>query len=147
LIFKMRSIQANLCRSTSRWLAWIGHGVERFRINCEGFIGFLCRVVVVVVFERQVGEQLLRFDQFGIELDGLLSVLDRFAAESVGRYQARPRYAGRVFIVDGERFLKSLSASALLKRSRKKRPQRFAVFGVLGIVASLQPRLNCSLAS
>ena len=48
-------------------LPWSEFGVHR-----EGLFGFLGGLGIVVVFEREARQQLLRFHQFGIALQRLL---------------------------------------------------------------------------
>ena len=50
-------------------------------------VGLFGGALFVVVFEREIGQQLVRFGKFRIELGGALGELDGLAAETLGGHQ------------------------------------------------------------
>ena len=75
---------------------------------CERRVGLLDRFGRVGVLQREVGQQLVGFDQLRIELERLVGVLARLAVEAVGARRARGRDRRRRSSVALQRFVEQL---------------------------------------
>ena len=75
-----------------------------FRIDGESLLSFLGGFGVVVVFQRQTGEQFLRFEQLGVPFECLLRQFFGVAGELVGGNQGQAKLGVGVVGFDLEGF-------------------------------------------
>ncbi len=101
------------------------HGVQRFAGDRQRLVGLLGGGVFVVVFEREIGELLVRFVKLRIEIGGLLRGFHGVLAETLGLHLRDAEVSLRVLVVDLEGLFETdRCASSALKRSMNKWPQR-----------------------
>ena len=85
-----------------------GHGVQCLGRHFESLVGLLDRLLLVVIFERELGKQLLGFDHFRGELQRALGEFHGLLFESIrGQKGCCIRGAG-MLLVNRKRFLEKL---------------------------------------
>ena len=96
-----------------------GVGVDR-----EGLLGLFGGLGVVVVFERETGQQFLGFDQLGIGFERFSGEIGGRAFEVSAATSARPSRAPAWSFFNARASSNSACASSGWARSRNRRPQR-----------------------
>ena len=66
------------------------HRIERIALERDGLVGFGRGQFAIVVGERKIGQQLVRFGQLRIELDGFRRILGSLAVEVLGGNGGEP---------------------------------------------------------
>src|ERR1035438_3622046 len=107
-------------------------------VDGERFLGFGGSFGMVVVFEREAGEELLGFEKLGIGFDGLTGQLFGAALILIGGQNSEAEQGAGVVLVNLEDFLEEVGsdaqfvAAAMVHEHAAPEDFVFQVFGVLG---------------
>jgi len=82
-----------------------GHRIERIRGEAQRCTGLLGGLLHIRVFQRQIGQQFVRFYQVRIELQRLTQIDRRFVVEASRAHQRQSQVRLRVFRVALQGFL------------------------------------------
>src|ERR1017187_7536709 len=81
-------------------------------VDGERFVGFGGSFGIVVVFEREAGEELLGFEKLGIGFDGLACQFFGAAIISIGGQKSEAEQCAGVALVNLEDFLEEVGSDA-----------------------------------
>ena len=115
--------------SMAAWMAMASSASER---NFQRFVGFLGGGLGIGILQIQIGQKLVRFDELGIELQGLLGFGDGFIVEAVRADQSEAEISLRVFGIAHERFLEEVGGVLIIEALVEQEAPAHAVVGVHG---------------
>ncbi len=107
------------------------HGVEGFRRELQRGVGGFERGLVVGILQREIGEQLVRFDVIGIDLDGLVDVFARLVIEAVGADLREADIRVSVFRIALQRFFEQFGRLDVVEALVQQQSPADAIMRVL----------------
>ena len=99
-----------------------GHGVQGFGRNLQCLVSFRRGGFGIGILQRQVGHQLVRFDELGIEFDRFFRLFDGFVVEAVGAHQSQSKIGLCVFGIALDGLLEEIGGVLIIKALVQQSP-------------------------